>query len=49
MMNCGYDPDPFGHYETPPIAPQMWQSYQIAGEMTAMSILGALDYRLSTG
>ena len=48
-MNCGYDPDPFGHYETPPIAPQMWQSYQIAGEMTAMSILGALDYRLSTG
>ncbi len=22
MMNCGYDPDPSGFYETPPIAPQ---------------------------
>jgi crotonobetainyl-CoA:carnitine CoA-transferase CaiB-like acyl-CoA transferase len=26
MMNCGYDPDPTGFYETPPIAPQMWQA-----------------------
>ncbi|TSD40547.1 CoA transferase [Rhodococcus sp. KBS0724] len=49
VMNCGYDPDPTGFYETPPVAPQMWQSYQIAGEMTAMSIIGALNYRLSTG
>jgi crotonobetainyl-CoA:carnitine CoA-transferase CaiB-like acyl-CoA transferase len=49
MMNCGYDPDPAGFYETPPIAPQMWQSYQIAGEMTAMAILGALTYRLTAG
>ncbi len=46
MMNCGYDPDPEGHYETPPIAPQMWQAYQIAGEMAAMSTLAALIYRL---
>ncbi|WP_218833770.1 CaiB/BaiF CoA transferase family protein [Rhodococcus sp. ACPA4] len=49
MMNCGYDPDPTGFYDTPPVAPQMWQSYHIAGEMTAMSILGALQYRLTSG
>ncbi|MTD53166.1 CaiB/BaiF CoA transferase family protein [Amycolatopsis pithecellobii] len=49
MMNCGYDPDPAGDYDTPPIAPQMWQSYQIAGEMAVMSILGALTSRLRTG
>jgi hypothetical protein len=29
MMNFGYDPDPSGFYETPPIAPQMWHSYHI--------------------
>lgn len=49
MMNCGYDPDPSGEYDTPPIAPQMWQAYYIAGEMAAMSILAALTYRLHTG
>jgi len=49
MMNCGYDPTPEGEYETPPIAPQMWQSYQIAGETTAMSIIAALCYRLHSG
>jgi len=49
MDNCGYDPEPDGTYDTPPIAPQMWQSYQIAGELAAISILGALHYRLSTG
>lgn len=49
MMNCGYDPDPAGHYDTPPVAPQMWQSYYIAGEMTTMSILAALIRRLDTG
>lgn len=49
MMNCGYDPDPVTGYDTPPIAPQMWQAYYIAGEMAAMSILAALTYRLHTG
>src|SRR5699024_2475022 len=39
----------FGHYDTPPVAPQMWQAYHIAGEMTVISILGALAYRLRTG
>jgi crotonobetainyl-CoA:carnitine CoA-transferase CaiB-like acyl-CoA transferase len=49
MMNCGYDPDPFGDYDTPPIAPQMWQAYHIVGEMAAIAILAALNYRLHTG
>jgi crotonobetainyl-CoA:carnitine CoA-transferase CaiB-like acyl-CoA transferase len=49
MDNCGYDPEPDGTYDTPPIAPQMWQSYQLAGELTVISILGALHYRLSSG
>lgn len=49
MMNCGYDPDPSGFYETPPIAPQMWQSYHMAGEMTAFSIVSALIYQLASG
>ena len=49
MMNCGYDPDPTGVYDTPPVAPQMWQAYHIAGEISAMSVVGALVYRLSSG
>jgi len=49
MMNCGYDPDPNGHYETPPIAPQMWHAYHITGEMTVMSIVAALIYRQRSG
>lgn len=49
MMNCGYDRDPLGQYETPPIAPQMWQAYHITGEMTVMSTIAALIYRLRSG
>lgn len=48
-MNCGYDADPLGHYELPPIAPQMGQSYHIAGELTAIAVLGALYHRESSG
>jgi crotonobetainyl-CoA:carnitine CoA-transferase CaiB-like acyl-CoA transferase len=48
-MNCGYDPDPAGVYDTPPVAPQIWQAYHIAGEMTAMSIIAALVYRQTSG
>jgi crotonobetainyl-CoA:carnitine CoA-transferase CaiB-like acyl-CoA transferase len=49
MMNCGYDPEPGGFYDTPPIAPQMWQSYQIAGELMGMAIVSALIHRCDAG
>jgi len=49
MMNTGYDPDPSGKYETPPIAPQMWHAYHVTGEMTVMAVVAALTYRLRTG
>ncbi|HTP96457.1 MAG TPA: CoA transferase [Burkholderiales bacterium] len=49
MMNCGYDPDPSGHYDLPPIAPQMWHAYQIAGEHHVMGIVAALLHRNRTG
>jgi crotonobetainyl-CoA:carnitine CoA-transferase CaiB-like acyl-CoA transferase len=49
VMNCGYDPEPSGEYDTPPVAPQMWQSYQLVGEMAVISILGSMYYRLKTG
>ncbi len=49
MMNCGYDPAPDGKYDLPPIAPQMWHAYHIAGEQLSMAILAALMYRFRTG
>jgi crotonobetainyl-CoA:carnitine CoA-transferase CaiB-like acyl-CoA transferase len=49
MMNCGYDPAPGGTYDLPPIAPQMWHAYHIAGEQLAMAIIAALLYRWRTG
>lgn len=49
MMNSGYDPDPQMRYDTPPIAPQMWHAYHVAGEYTVISLLAALRYRLHTG
>lgn len=49
MMNCGYDADPSGHYELPPVAPQMWHAYAIAGELAAIGILGALNHAHETG
>ena len=42
MMNCGYDPDPSLQYDTPPIAPQIWHAYHIAGEQLATGIIAAL-------
>jgi crotonobetainyl-CoA:carnitine CoA-transferase CaiB-like acyl-CoA transferase len=48
-MNCGYDPDLLGNYDTPPIAPQMWQAYQITGEIAAIGILAALNHQLASG
>jgi crotonobetainyl-CoA:carnitine CoA-transferase CaiB-like acyl-CoA transferase len=49
VMNCGYDPAPGGKYDLPPIAPQMWHAYHIAGEQLAMGIIAALIYRWRTG
>ncbi len=49
MMNCGYDPDPTLRYDTPPIAPQMWHAYHIAGEQLATGIIAALIARHRNG
>jgi len=49
MMNCGYDRDPGGRYDLPPIAPQLWHSYHIAGEQLTIGIMAALVYRMETG
>ena len=49
MMNCGYDPDPQSNYDLPPIAPQLWHAYNIAGEQMAVGILAALLHRNRTG
>ena len=49
MMNCGYDPAPGGTYDLPPIAPQMWHAFHIAGEQLAFTIIAALLYRWRTG
>jgi len=49
MMNCGYDPDPTRHYDTPPVAPQAWHAYHIAGEQLAVGIIAALLHRHRTG
>jgi crotonobetainyl-CoA:carnitine CoA-transferase CaiB-like acyl-CoA transferase len=49
VMNCGYDPAPDGTYDLPPVAPQMWHAYHVAGEQLAMSIIAALLYRWRSG
>jgi crotonobetainyl-CoA:carnitine CoA-transferase CaiB-like acyl-CoA transferase len=49
MMNCGYDPDPSGKYDLPPIAPQMWHAYHVAGEQLSFTLVAALLYRFRTG
>src|SRR5207247_6928621 len=49
MMNCGYDPAPGGTYDLPPIAPQMWHTFHIAGEQVAVAIMAALLFRWRTG
>ncbi|HJU09825.1 MAG TPA: CaiB/BaiF CoA-transferase family protein [Candidatus Binataceae bacterium] len=49
MASCGYDPRPDGTYETPPIAPAMWQAYHIAGAHAVMAIFAALSFREAVG
>lgn len=48
-MNSGYDPDPRGDYDTPPIAPQMWQAYHVAGEHMVFGVLAAAHHRNESG
>lgn len=49
MAVCGYDPRPDGVYDTPPIAPAMWQASHIACEHAVIAILAALNFRELTG
>jgi crotonobetainyl-CoA:carnitine CoA-transferase CaiB-like acyl-CoA transferase len=49
MASCGYDPQPDGVYDTPPIAPEMWQAYHIACEYAVIAITAALNFRELTG
>ena len=49
MMNCGYDPRPDRTYDLPPMAPQVWHSYHVAGEQLLIGLLGALYHRSRTG
>ncbi len=49
MASCGYDPRPDGIYDTPPIAPAMWQAYHIACEYAVIAIIAALNFRELTG
>lgn len=49
MTYCGYNPGIDGKYDTPPMAGQMWQAYQMAGDNMVIGILGALLSRRTTG
>ena len=44
MMSCGYDSQPDGTYDTPPIAPAMWQAYHIACEHAVIALTAALNF-----
>ena len=48
MASCGYDPQPDGLYDTPPIAPGMWQAYHITCEHAVIAITAALNFRERT-
>lgn len=49
MMCCGYNPKEDGTYDTPPIAPQMWHAYHIAGNQAFIATVGALIGRETSG
>ena len=49
MMNCGYDMTPADTYDLPPIAPQVWHAYHIAGEQMAAGLTAAMFHRQRTG
>lgn len=45
MASCGYDAQRDGVYDTPPIAPGMWQAYHIACEHAVIAVTAALNFR----
>ncbi|MVZ99887.1 CoA transferase [Actinomadura sp. LD22] len=49
LLNCGYDPQPDGHYDLPPMAPQLNQAFHIAGEQVCFGVIAALIRRERTG
>ncbi|UGQ11142.1 CoA transferase [Yinghuangia sp. ASG 101] len=49
VMNNGYDPDPSGKYDLPPVAAQLEHSYAVAGEQLAFTVIAALISRRHTG
>lgn len=49
VMNNGYDPDPTGRYDLPPIASQLDHSYAVAGEQLAFTVIAALISRRHSG
>jgi crotonobetainyl-CoA:carnitine CoA-transferase CaiB-like acyl-CoA transferase len=49
VMNCGYDPQPDGFYDLPPIAPAAWHAYLITCEQLVIGILAALFHQRRTG
>jgi crotonobetainyl-CoA:carnitine CoA-transferase CaiB-like acyl-CoA transferase len=49
VTNCGYDPQPDGFYDLPPIAPAAWHAYMITGEQLVIGILAALFHQRRTG
>jgi len=49
MASCGYDPLRDGTYDTPPIAPAMWQAYHIACAHAVLATFAALHFREFSG
>lgn len=49
VMNNGYDPDPSGKYDLPPVASQLEHSYAVAGEQLAFTVIAALIRRRQIG
>ncbi|GAA1948401.1 hypothetical protein GCM10009798_04470 [Nocardioides panacihumi] len=49
VMNNGYDPDPAGRYDLPPVAAQLDHSFAVAGEQLAFTVIAALISRRRSG
>jgi len=49
LMNCGYDPQPDGTYELPPMAPHLNHAFHITGEHVTFGVIAALIRRQRSG